>query len=640
VPLARFVDYGRWFQEHAVTGLERRRVARVCPEPHGFRVELDDGEPLRAKRVVVAAGIVPFAWRPPQYAGLPPALVSHTVDHRDLGVFGGRRVAVIGGGQSALESAALLAEAGAEVEVLVREHDIRWLPDEDGADPRLLYYANRKIALGGPRSAWLAAWPGLFRRLPDRVHAPMIYRFTSPRGAGWLKPRQSGVPITTGRSVGSASPRGDELVLATGFESSVRGLHFLGAPATRSFGPVMNFVCGTWASARGLTRAVVGRRAPRASHGEAGPRVLVTDAKQRSALAACRGLAAAGYRVSTVADERFALGHWSRFSEERITLTGPEVDPGGYVERLSQVLRRGGYALVMPGSELSLALISEHRDLIEPYARLGLPPHEVVLRTLDKPLLCDQAAAVREFAFPLIIKPVRSITWTDGRTRHVKCQVVEDATAFKAAIAAVGVPLTLQEYVAGTTIVPCAAVRVDGRLLGLTFARYARTYPSRHGSAALATTIAPPRQLIQQIKELLELIGWCGIFELELLELGENRFGAIAFNPRPFGWMALAIGAGANLPALWCDHVLGRHSASPNGARVGIRYRWEDGDIRNALEELSRGRLRSAAAELRPYRRVVPAHFRIDDPAPLIARMLSLAQNVSFPKPGCKPFKT
>jgi FAD-dependent urate hydroxylase len=173
-----------------------------------------------------------------------------------------------------------------------------------------MMHANRKIAMGGPRSAWLIAWPGLFRRLPYRIHGPLVYRFASPRGAGWLKSRSSRVPITTGHSVGSVSPRGDELVLelddgttkevdhlllatgyqidltryvflapellarvrtrygspvlATGLESSVRGLHFLGAPAAQSFGPVNLFVCGTWASARGLTRAVVGRRAPRA----------------------------------------------------------------------------------------------------------------------------------------------------------------------------------------------------------------------------------------------------------------------------------------------------------------------------------------------------------------------------------------
>jgi predicted ATP-grasp superfamily ATP-dependent carboligase len=375
-----------------------------------------------------------------------------------------------------------------------------------------------------------------------------------------------------------------------------------------------------------------------------GPRVLITDAEQRSVLAMCRGLAAAGYRVSTVAGERFALGHWARFSEERISLAGAEAE--GYVERLSQVLRRGEYDLVMPGSEVSLLPISERRDLIEPYARLGLPPHEVVLRALDKPLLQGQATAVGlapprsivcssaeealaaapDLRFPVLVKPASSVTWADGRISQQEAQVVEEVSLLKAAVATVAEPITLQEYISGTSMVSCAAVRINGQLLGLTLARYVRRYPSQIGRAALATTIAPPRPLTRQVEELLGLIGWSGVFELELLELGENRFGAIDLNPRPFGWMALAIGAGANLPALWCDHVLQRRSVPVAGARTGVHYRWEDGDFRNALEQLRLGRPGTAAAVLRPRRRVVHAHFRIDDPMPLAARMLSIAQ--------------
>jgi predicted ATP-grasp superfamily ATP-dependent carboligase len=334
--------------------------------------------------------------------------------------------------------------------------------------------------------------------------------------------------------------------------------------------------------------------------------------------------------------------------EERIMLAGPNTDPEAYVERLSQVLRRGEYDMLVPGTELSLLPISEHRRLIEPYTRLGLPPHEVVLRAVDKPLLLDQATAVglappksttclsykeactaaREFAFPLVVKPAHSIVWTAGQLSQQVAQVVGDAAHLEAAVATVGVPLTLQEYVPGTTIISFAAVHVDSRLLGLTLTRYARTQPLENGDAAMATTITPPRPLTQQVEELLELIGWHGIFELELLELGKNRFGVIDFNPRPFGWMALAVEAGANLPALWCDHVLGRRSVSSDGARVGIHYRREDADLRNALALLRRGRLRSALAVLQPHRRVVHPHFRIDDPGPALALMICIARKV------------
>jgi hypothetical protein len=110
------------------------------------------------------------------------------------------------------------------------------------------------------------------------------------------------VKITTGRSIVAAHPAGDCLrlrldngeerrvdhaLLATGyrvdigrhrflsetlaaeircsgghpelnraFESSVAGLHFMGAPAAHSFGPLMRFVSGTAYAAAALTQGI------------------------------------------------------------------------------------------------------------------------------------------------------------------------------------------------------------------------------------------------------------------------------------------------------------------------------------------------------------------------------------------------
>src|SRR5205085_8638214 len=134
-------------------------------------------------------------------------------------------------------------------------------------------------------------------------------------------------------------------------------------------------------------------------------------------------------RVSTVSADRLAIGHWSRASRERILLAGPESAPDAYVERLSEVVRRGGYDVVLPGTEASLVPISERRTLIEPYARLGLPVHDLVLRAFDKrvlhrcaaevglapprSILCSNRdevdAASRALGLPLVLKPVRSL---------------------------------------------------------------------------------------------------------------------------------------------------------------------------------------------------------------------------------------
>jgi hypothetical protein len=49
-------------------------------------------------------------------------------------------------------------------------------------------------------------------------------------------------------------------VLKPGFESSLPGLHFVGAPAAYSFGPLMRFVAGTRFAGRGITRGILEQR--------------------------------------------------------------------------------------------------------------------------------------------------------------------------------------------------------------------------------------------------------------------------------------------------------------------------------------------------------------------------------------------
>src|SRR5260370_15987846 len=87
VPLDCFIDYGRWFQRQVAPDLDRRKIVQVEPKAKGFRLILETGETVIAGRVVVAAGIGSFAWRPAEFAGLHSSLVSHTSEHRELRKF-------------------------------------------------------------------------------------------------------------------------------------------------------------------------------------------------------------------------------------------------------------------------------------------------------------------------------------------------------------------------------------------------------------------------------------------------------------------------------------------------------------------------------------------------------------------------
>ncbi|MCQ4081278.1 NAD(P)-binding domain-containing protein [Streptomyces sp. RB6PN25] len=297
VTLEAFVRYGRWFQERLVPEVEQVQVVSVDDGRNGgFELKLDSGEELSARTVVVASGLSSFAHIP---AGLTGGPVSHSSRHADFGRFAGREVVVIGAGQSALESAVLLRDAGASVRVVARRagsvgfgapptSGFQWKPDSPVGRAWSLYAFSD------------VPGPAAFRFLPRATRLWLVRNVLGPRGAWWLAPRFTGIPVMQGcevdacrevpgavvlvtrdaqgrvgeieadhviaatgyrvdlETLGFLSPQvrarlarvGGSPRLDAGFESSVRGLYFTGLAAAATFGPVLRFVCGAGFASR------------------------------------------------------------------------------------------------------------------------------------------------------------------------------------------------------------------------------------------------------------------------------------------------------------------------------------------------------------------------------------------------------
>jgi predicted ATP-grasp superfamily ATP-dependent carboligase len=349
--------------------------------------------------------------------------------------------------------------------------------------------------------------------------------------------------------------------------------------------------------------------------------------------------------VSAAASAHPALAHWSRSVSERFALPDPREDALRYVESLAAILGRHPHEVVVPGTDASLVAVSEQRALIEPLAHLGLPPHERVLRSLDKLALLEEAAATglpappsitcpepadvqaaaSELGYPVVLKPPRSFVPSGSGSAQRTIRIVRGERALDSALDGFPLPVTVQRFEEGATHISVAGVIASGRLLGMAVSRYRRLWPPEAGSVAFSETIVPPAGLVDRAEALVGALGAQGIFELELLAV-DDGFRVLDLNPRPYGSLALAVNAGANLPAVWCDWLLGR-DPTPVVARPGVRYRWEDADASHFLWQLRRGRWRAAGRVLIPHRRVTHALFRLTDPAPLAARVALTARS-------------
>ena len=171
VRLETFSDYALAFAARFAPNLDDRLVASIAPSPRGFTLRLEDGDALHARRVVLAIGIGHFRYTPPNLATLPSELASHSYEHHKLAIFGGRRVAVVGGGASAIDLASLLQECGCEAQLICRERALRFGTPPDGKG-RSAWQRIRhpRSGLGpGLRSRLCTDAPLLFHALPTSV---------------------------------------------------------------------------------------------------------------------------------------------------------------------------------------------------------------------------------------------------------------------------------------------------------------------------------------------------------------------------------------------------------------------------------------------------------------------------------------
>jgi cation diffusion facilitator CzcD-associated flavoprotein CzcO len=312
VALDTFVSYGLAFQEQFVPDLEDRSVLNISRRTADFALDLADGGSVTAKKVIVAVGISYFDYMPPILNNLPEELVTHASRHHALDKFNGKRVVVVGSGASAIDIAALLRQAGADVEIVARKSKIafqnppeprRWIRDR-------LQYPQSGIGYGW-KFRFCTDLPLAFHYLPEKHRMDIVRLYLGP-APGWFvrSEVENKVPMHLGINLETVAAKNDHVtvslrcsdgstrtleadhviagtgyqvdldrlpflppqlrsqiqvaggspVLSVNFESSVGGLYFTGLASAVSFGPVTRFAFGARFTARRLARVIAARR--------------------------------------------------------------------------------------------------------------------------------------------------------------------------------------------------------------------------------------------------------------------------------------------------------------------------------------------------------------------------------------------
>ena len=320
VRLDVFCNYGLAFQKRYAPRLAEVQVSTIERSGSEFIIGLDEGGEVSARRLVIAIGVGPFRYVPEILGALPNQLLSHSFDHRDLSGFSGARVAVVGGGASAIDLAGLLHERGCDVALVSRRAELRFTggsgSQHSGPGPLWRRIRQPSSGLGpGLRSRFSTDAPLLIHALPKRLRFEFVRQHLGPAASKVMKDKVVGrVPLLLGRELLAAAVedsrvaltlsskdgphevlRVDHVIAATGFrvdlgrltllspalrrdiaeyrgapiltrnfESAVPGLYFIGPAAAASFGPMMRFTFGARYAARRLTRALV-----RAQHASA-----------------------------------------------------------------------------------------------------------------------------------------------------------------------------------------------------------------------------------------------------------------------------------------------------------------------------------------------------------------------------------
>jgi hypothetical protein len=289
---------------------------------------------------------------------------------------------------------------------------------------------------------------------------------------------------------------------------------------------------------------------------------------------------------------RGAAGLRSRYASARVVAPDPAADPEGFAEKLAGAVAELRPRVIYPGREEAIdAMVwsPQHGELAQllPYERLE--PLEVLRDKRGLPDLAsehgiDSCRTLAEGPAGAVLaevgdRPCAVKSALPGGALEVT-RLVESADELRALLEQLppDEQVVIQEHCVGELVGLAMVVDGDGRLLARFQQAASRTWPLEAGASANAVSVAPDASLVERGRRLLADAGYSGLAHMQFLR-ADDRCVLIDINPRFYGSMPLALAAGINLPAVWHGVVTGEPRPALDDYRLGLRFRWLEGNL-------------------------------------------------------------
>lgn len=332
--------------------------------------------------------------------------------------------------------------------------------------------------------------------------------------------------------------------------------------------------------------------------------VLVTDGDQRAALAVVRSLGRAGYKVHVCSVRPRSIAGASRYSSGSYKVADPLRYSELFLSDLEQLVAATQPDVLLPISEAALLVVLPNRNRFN--CALPFPAASAFDQVCDKRKVLETArthgVAVpgqveiakatdisqlsADLQFPLVLKPSRSVAGNQVRRIRVGVAYAANAQSLREELQRIpsdAYPVLLQQRISG----PGFGISVlvwEGDLIAAFAHKRIREKPPSGGVSVLRESIPLDQQLLSKSLAVLRDFKWNGV---AMVEYKLDAYSGVPYlmeiNGRFWGSLQLAIDAGVDFPNLLVQLALGATPDSVTTYKIGVRSRWEWGDLDHLL---------------------------------------------------------